>query len=387
MFSRAPGTSVALPARPARDMSSILSCRDTRFECAYSASPPLRAAVDVSTSTLVSLWDAGRLDDVGCRRELPQLVPAHAPLHDSLWQDPLSPHLQRNKQLQDTLIQKEEELARLQEENNKLKEFLNSSYVKSLEDKSKRIFSEGRQRKRALHDETDFVNLSRLLQGGEGKRTCRNLSLEFCSADEVAATPPLDSWVLETLGLQDEDTINTDSSFSSPTTDHTPTFSSPAPSTDHFSPALQDSTMYSPYSSDSHCEYSGAIESSCGFSHGMDESEDFWSLGTSRMYTVTLTGSLRDLPNRHFSPPKAASTPQRPHIPSSEHRHHGNGFPSPTGDEGAPLSTRSRTDLAFSMSLSPQNSVKTHTFPQGQAFTRRDSQGGWNFTWLPKQCS
>ncbi|XP_046718217.1 geminin coiled-coil domain-containing protein 1 isoform X2 [Silurus meridionalis] len=217
-------------------------------------------------------------------------------------------------QLQDTLIQKEEELARLQEENNKLKEFLNSSYVKSLEDKSKRIFSEGRQRKRALHDETDFVNLSRLLQGGEGKRTCRNLSLEFCSADEVAATPPLDSWVLETLGLQDEDTINTDSSFSSPTTDHTPTFSSPAPSTDHFSPALQDSTMYSPYSSDSHCEYSGPIESSCGFSHGMDGSEDFWSLGTSRMYTVTLTGSLRDLPNRHFSPPKAASTPQRPHI-------------------------------------------------------------------------
>lgn len=34
-------------------------------------------------------------------------------------------------------MQKEEELARLQEENNKLKEFLNSSYVKSLEDKSK----------------------------------------------------------------------------------------------------------------------------------------------------------------------------------------------------------------------------------------------------------
>lgn len=324
-------------------------------------------------------------------------------------------------------MQKEEELARLQEENNKLKEFLNSSYVKSLEDKSKvclvkfhvyafkngiylavgnfvlnlfvlcltqTLFSVQRSadvqhRKRALHHERDFLNVSRLLQGGEEKRTCRNLSLEFCSAEEVADTPPLDSWVLETLGLQDEDTINTDSSFSSPMTEHrAPSFSSPAPSTDHFSPALQDSTMYSPYS-DSHCEYSSAVDSSCGFSHSMDDSADYLALGASRMYTVTSTGSLQgiEVPTGHFTPPKAASTPQRSHVPSSERLHHGRGYV----DEGAlfstPHATRSRTDLAFSMSLSPQNSVKTHTFPQGQAFTRRDSQGGWNFTWVPKQCS
>lgn len=245
-----------------------------------------------------------------------------------------------------------------------------------------------RNRKRGVHDERDFLSVSRLLQGGEGKRTCRNLSLEFCSADEVAATPPLDSWVLETLGLQDEDTINTDSSFSSPTTEHTPSFSSPAPSTDHFSPALQDSIMYSPYS-DSHC----AIESSCGFSHSMDENVDYLTLGTSRMYTVTSTGTLQGIeaPTIHFTPPKAASTPQHSHVPSSERNHYSHGFSSPSGDDGALLSTphttRSRMDLAFSMSLSPQNSVKTHTFPQGQAFTRRDSQGGWNFTWVPKQCS
>ncbi|XP_047017170.1 geminin coiled-coil domain-containing protein 1 isoform X1 [Ictalurus punctatus] len=374
--------------------SSILSCRDARFDCAYSASTSARATVDVSTATLVSLWDAGRLDDAGCQRELPQLVPAHGALRDSVWSDRLSPHLQRNKQLQDTLMQKEEELARLQEENNKLKEFLNSSYVKSLEDKSKTLFSVQRSadvqhRKRALHHERDFLNVSRLLQGGEEKRTCRNLSLEFCSAEEVADTPPLDSWVLETLGLQDEDTINTDSSFSSPMTEHrAPSFSSPAPSTDHFSPALQDSTMYSPYS-DSHCEYSSAVESSCGFSHSMDDSADYLALGASRMYTVTSTGSLQgiEVPTGHFTPPKAASTPQRSHVPSSERLHHGRGYV----DEGAlfstPHATRSRTDLAFSMSLSPQNSVKTHTFPQGQAFTRRDSQGGWNFTWVPKQCS
>lgn len=250
-----------------------------------------------------------------------------------------------------------------------------------------------RHRKRPVHDERDFLNVSRLLQGGDGKRTCRNLSLEFCSADEVAATPPLDSWVLETLGLQDEDTINTDSTFSSPTTEHTPSFSSPVPSTEHFSPALQDSATYSPYS-DTPCEYSSALESSfSGFSHGVDDSADYLTLGASRTYTVTSTGSLRgiEVPSGHFAPPKAASTPRRSHIPNSERNPLGHGFTSPSGDGGAPVSmpyaTRSRMDLAFSMSLSPQNSVKTHTFPQGQAFTRRDSQGGWNFTWVPKQCS
>lgn len=247
-----------------------------------------------------------------------------------------------------------------------------------------------RQRKRSLHEEKDFLSVSRLLRDVEGKRTCRNLSLEFCSADEVAATPPLDSWVLETLGLQDEDTINMDSSFSSPSTEHTPSFSSPAQSIDPFSPALQESTMYSPYS-DSHCEYSRAIESSCSFSHGMESSADYLTLGASRMYTVTSTGSLRgiELPPGHFDPPKAASTPQHSRVQKSVRHHQGRGFSfSSSGDEGVPISTpRNRTDLAFSMSLSPQNSVKTHTFPQGQAFTRRDSQGGWNFTWVPKQCS
>lgn len=40
-------------------------------------------------------------------------------------------------QLQDTLLQREEELARLQEENNKLREFLSSSFVRTLEEKAK----------------------------------------------------------------------------------------------------------------------------------------------------------------------------------------------------------------------------------------------------------
>ncbi|KAK3531398.1 hypothetical protein QTP70_018202, partial [Hemibagrus guttatus] len=168
--------------------SSILSCRDARFDCAYSASTSARATVDVSTATLVSLWDAGRLDDAGCLRELPQLVPAHGTLHESVWPDQLSPHLQRNKQLQDTLMQKEEELARLQEENNKLKEFLNSSYVKSLEYKSKRNTGV-HHRKRALHDERAFLNVTRLLQGGEGE-SGRAVTSLWSSAPPTRWLPP-----------------------------------------------------------------------------------------------------------------------------------------------------------------------------------------------------
>ncbi|XP_036412560.1 geminin coiled-coil domain-containing protein 1 [Colossoma macropomum] len=393
------------PARAilAREMSAILSCQDAgfaggvRYACAYTSSPPPRATVDVSTATLAPLWDAGALDNAGCQHEPPrpdpQLGSVHTVLHDSTWPDQLSPHLQRNKQLQDTLMQKEEELARLQEENNKLKEFLNSSYVKSLAEKSKRLFSaqrnsDTRQRKRTLHEEGDFLNLSRLLQGGKSKRVCRNLSLEFCSAEELAATPRLDSWILETLGLQDEDTIDPDGSFSSPTTDHIPSFNSPAPSIDHFSPATHDSTTCSP-NTNNHREY-GLTDSLSSFSHNMDTSTEYSTLYPSPLYTVTSTGSLvTSLPAivpGLFTPPRAASTPHRSHSTSSGQHYH-----SSPESEGilfsTPRTTRSRTDLAFSMSLSPQSSVKTHTFPQGQAFTRRDSQGGWNFTWVPKQCS
>ncbi|XP_035390152.1 geminin coiled-coil domain-containing protein 1 [Electrophorus electricus] len=375
-------------------MSTVLSCQDMgfvggqRYDCAYSASTSSDGSVDVSTTTLVSLWDAGPLDNARCHHDPPlldpQLISVHGELLDTTWSEQLSPHLQRNKQLQDTLMQKEEELARLQEENNKLKEFLNSSYVKSLEEKSKRFLSaqrslDTRPKKRVLQEQGDILTLRHILEGGEGKRTCRNLSLEFCSAEEMAATPPLDSWILETLGLQDEDTIDPESSFSSPTTDHTPSFSSPAPSSD--------STTCSP-NTDSHCEYS-AIDSSCSFSHSMDANTEYSTLDLSPLYTVTSTGSLVSslpaiVPTGHFTPPRAASTPQRAHSASCS--------PScPPGGDGVlfstPRATRSRMDLAFSMSLSPQSSVKTHTFPHGQAFTRRDSQGGWNFTWVPKQCS
>lgn len=44
-----------------------------------------------------------------------------------------------------------------------------------------------------------------------------------------------------------------------------------------------------------------------------------------------------------------------------------------------------KTEMAFSTSLSPHCNVKTHSFHQGQAFVRRDEEGGWKFTWVPKQ--
>lgn len=45
-------------------------------------------------------------------------------------------------QLQDILLQREEELFRLQEENQKLKEFLSSSFVRNLKEKAKVLSAE-----------------------------------------------------------------------------------------------------------------------------------------------------------------------------------------------------------------------------------------------------
>lgn len=44
-----------------------------------------------------------------------------------------------------------------------------------------------------------------------------------------------------------------------------------------------------------------------------------------------------------------------------------------------------RTEVAFTTCLSPHCNVRTHSFQQGQAFVRRDDDGGWRFTWVPKQ--
>uniref|UniRef100_A0A8C2IMD4 Geminin coiled-coil domain containing n=1 Tax=Cyprinus carpio TaxID=7962 RepID=A0A8C2IMD4_CYPCA len=433
----------------------MLSCQDLSFAGGqrydYSTSTSADGSVDVSTATLVSLWDAGPLDNAARQHEPPRrgkscnmpgpaareasrldkleffhlgffsscfvrvamdcgvsgyiqnLLPVseHGLGHRPTWSDQLSPQLQRNKQLQDTLMQREEELARLQEENNKLKEFLNSSFVKSLEEKTKRLLSnckvpDGPRHRKRTYD--DFRNLSQLLHSGEGKQTCRNLSLEFCSTEELAATPPLDSWILETLGLRDENTVDPEHSF------NTPSFRCPLATEDPYSTTNVDNAVGFSPNAETRCDYSNIVDSSrncsldtsSGYSTSQSLGSDYSTLDPSTLYTITTTESLVSSPPvtttaQHFTPPRAASTHPQDVSPGPYYNTPSCDSSSPPGGNSQLFSTprmsRSRTDLAFSMSLSPQNSVKTHSFPQGQAFTRRDAQGGWNFTWVPKQCS
>uniref|UniRef100_A0A3Q1AQX8 Geminin coiled-coil domain containing n=1 Tax=Amphiprion ocellaris TaxID=80972 RepID=A0A3Q1AQX8_AMPOC len=202
-------------------------------------------------------------------------------------------------QLQDTLLQREEELARLQEENNKLREFLNSSF--KLTAKGRRML------KRNLNNET--FNHQQL-----SKRVCRNLTAEFCSESSTPSEPNLDLWVLRTLGLKDRDTIDT------------------------------------PNESLSDCSPRGLV------------------------YDAAVTPSSSPEDNLSSSFGSLPWTPGSPTHPSALH-----------WSPAAPPMPCGRSDLAFSMSLSPSSSVKTHSFPQGQAFVRKDTGGRWNFTWVPKQ--
>uniref|UniRef100_A0A8D3BK44 Geminin coiled-coil domain-containing protein 1 n=1 Tax=Scophthalmus maximus TaxID=52904 RepID=A0A8D3BK44_SCOMX len=106
-------------------------------------------------------------------------------------------------QLQDALLQREEELLRLQDENNELREFLSSSFVRNLEEKAKKLVAGGRRRLKRNHDGSLHNRGPRL---AASKRVCRNLTAEFCSE---SSEPDLDLWVLRTLGLKDRDTIDT----------------------------------------------------------------------------------------------------------------------------------------------------------------------------------
>lgn len=185
-------------------------------------------------------------------------------------------------------------------------------------------------------------------------------------------------------------------------TDHNASFSCTLSKEDRYSTASINNAV-SPHA-ETRCDYSSIIDSPCsldtssGYSTSQNLGSEYTTLDPSALYAITPTGSQVSAspvmtPAQHFTPPRAASTPYRPQDASPGSYYHTPGCESssPPGGDGQIFSTprmsRSRTDLAFSMSLSPQNSVKTHSFPQGQAFTRRDAQGGWKFTWVPKQCS
>ncbi|XP_037124123.1 geminin coiled-coil domain-containing protein 1 [Syngnathus acus] len=272
------------------------------------------------------------------------------------WSEQLSPHLQRNKQLEDKLLQREEELSRLQEENNKLRQFLNSSFVRNLEDKagvrqSLHFFDD--VDKKLSADKTWNLNRKRPFNGGSfqnsvrrhlqvSKRICRNLSTEFnstesSSAESSSSSSELDLWVLRTLGLKDPDTIDTSSM--------------PTVYQENFSPEQSDCSYGSTESPQSHPAFMASTPDHKSPPQGQPISK------------VTHFGQTP-----FNSPVLNCSWP--PQSPSQVGR----------GEGGHP-------DLAFAMSLSPASSVKTLSYPQGQAFVRRDPQGRYNFTWLPTHTS
>ncbi|KAJ0063392.1 hypothetical protein NL108_002635, partial [Boleophthalmus pectinirostris] len=261
-------------------------------------------------------------------------------------------------QLHDTLLQREEELARLQEENQKLRQFLNSSFVKDLEEKAKKLCFDGK-RKRNLSSFTPPIS----------KRLCRNLTAEFCSESEPSETS-LDLWVLKMLGLKDKDTIDTEPEHNNTTTDQ------------YLSPIEDNTTSENQNTND------------IGFEN---VSTDF---PTTKNYNSTRYSSNGQSPNRSLTTEKAqpevsqwSSHFQTTISYSPTERLNFSAIPCSTpkesdqnaGNVPSPIRfPNSGPDLAFSMSLSPNYSLKTHSFAHGQAFVRRDAQGRCSFTWVPR---
>ncbi|XP_034024772.1 geminin coiled-coil domain-containing protein 1 [Thalassophryne amazonica] len=409
-----------------------------------------------------------------------------------MWTQQLSPQLQRNKQLQDTLLQREEELTRLQEENNKLRHFLNSSFVRNLEEQAKKLSADWtRKLKRNLtysrdgpfNHHQDFQQVS--------KRVCRNLTAEFCSESKTAAAshPNLDLWVRRTLGLTDQSTINTPSDSS---TENSPSSSSPysfhcfaddaevtCPGLCAFSPSPCSSlcTLDSSFSSaltsstpQRYCQstspqseyslqYQEANQSNyrlpviynvCAAEHSdfTARTQDYedpkgeirkdlsvtafqspllqkvnnWTTSFSQsperaQFCSSQAQLLETNPQEHLtysSPLKQTNSWTVPEdtvqfsqstgrfssskiITSSPiatqslmssycHRQATPSVgPAALNSSAVPQVPQGQRSLAFSMSLNQFSSVTTHSFPQGQAFVRKDNEGRWNFTWVPKQ--
>nr|KAF6474226.1 geminin coiled-coil domain containing [Rousettus aegyptiacus] len=333
-------------------MNTILPCQDQYFvggqsyNCPYSTTTS-ESSVDVSTETWVSFWATGLLDN-----KEPQQAPqaqesssdSNFPFPNSYsWEEAqLSSQLYRNKQLQDTLVQKEEELARLHEENNHLRQYLSSALVKCLEEKTKKLLSscefskaygKFRKRKRKPKEQRYFPP-----EIPHFKNAKRNLSSEFAHCEEQPG-PPVDPWVLQTLGLKDLNTIDDTSSAN-----YSALSSHPRRISSAFIQFPEDIV-----------DYENAPTEDLPIDYGSDR--------TISSHSIT---SHRD--NFHFLPH----------------------FSNPPGElQTLPYYTcdvsPNKTEMAFSTSLSPHCNVKTHSFHQGQAFVRRDEEGGWKFTWVPKQ--
>ncbi|XP_054691477.1 geminin coiled-coil domain-containing protein 1 [Grus americana] len=269
---------------------------------------------------------------------------------DAAWRgDQLSSQLYRNKQLQDTLLQKEEELARLHEENNNLRQYLNSALVKCLEEKAKKLLSCHGQKtcaslkstKRRLKEDHCFVPQ----ETPHASKARRNLFNEFTACEEQTS-PTVDSWVLQTLGLKDVNTIDeTSANYSALASD-----------------LGKDTYCLSPGEAIDYDQSEGAAAAyGCGHMPPANSS------------THPCSEDSSFLPQFSSAPCVSSSVPSISSLPAY-------GLPYLTGNFSP-----NKTEVAFTTSLSPHRNVRTHTFHQGQAFVRRDDDGGWRFTWVPKQ--
>ncbi|KFO92007.1 Geminin coiled-coil domain-containing protein 1, partial [Buceros rhinoceros silvestris] len=269
---------------------------------------------------------------------------------DAAWRgDQLSSQLYRNKQLQDTLLQKEEELARLHEENNNLRQYLNSALIKCLEEKAKKLLSCHGQKtctllkntKRRLKEDYCFVPQ----ETPHASKARRNLFNEFTACEEQVS-PTVDSWVLQTLGLKDINTIDeTSANYSASSSDL-------GKDTFHLSPG--EALDY---------DHSEGAAGACSCNH----------VPPANSSTHSCSEDSSCLPQFSSVPCVSSSVPSISSLAAYE-------LPYLTSD----LSPN-KTEVAFTTSLSPHRNVRTHTFQQGQAFVRRDDAGGWRFTWVPKQ--
>ncbi|NWH76599.1 GEMC1 protein, partial [Piaya cayana] len=305
---------------------------------------PWAAPAGVSKETWAAACAAEEAQTPG---EPSSLLPA-GPLcgaQDAAWRgDQLSSQLYRNKQLQDTLLQKEEELARLHEENNNLRQYLNSALIKCLEEKAKVLCSNLLYRhvtKRRLKEDHCFVPQETPL----ASKARRNLFNEFTACEEQAS-PAVDSWVLQTLGLKDVNTIDETSA--------------------------NYSALSSNFGKDTYCLSHGA-EIDYDNGEGMAAAYSCGHVPPANSSTHPCSEDSPFLPDFSSVPCVSSPVPSVSSLPAY-------GLPYLTGS----LSPN-KTEVAFTTSLSPHRNVRTHTFHQGQAFVCRGDDGGWRFTWVPKQ--
>lgn len=257
------------------------------------------------------------------------------------------------------------------------------------------------------------------------KRVCRNLTAEFCgdaAETSPSSEPNLDLWVLRTLGLKDRDTIDTSGgpsftpsflhSVASPPTSSVPDRCLiPQGKFWYRPPDCQEARGGSPVQSPESCPVR-SILTAAGLTRGAEDPEcgrRYYGTTTTAFQTGPMEdGTFIASPQR---PPICGSNKQSPLQTLEGHpaRSAAHWTRGPELDPFSPLSSSTparnqqwssfcsrppsspsagswtRTELAFSMSLSPSSSVRTHSFPQGQAFTRKDPGGRWNFTWMPAQ--